>query len=104
MSATGQHDRRPLLIDAVRSFAERARTAGQQRKMDSDEWRFYAGVQRAAHDVLHAELQAVHDGETEWLRNEAPAFREGYLKASTLLATAMASDDPPSRLLLPDMD
>lgn len=91
-------------MDAVKSFAERARTAGQQCKMDSDEWQFYAGVQRAAQDVLHTEVQAVRDGETEWLRNEAAPFREGYLKASTLLATAMASDTPPPRLLLPNMD
>ena len=104
MSATGQRDQRYLLMDAVRNFAERARTAGQQRTMDSEEWHFYAGVQRAAQDVLHAELQAVRDGETEWLRSEAPTFREGYLKASILLATAMASDSPPPRVLLPDMD
>ena len=104
MSATSQRAQRRLLMDAVKSFAERARIEGQRQTMDSDEWRFYFGVQRAAQEVLHAELQAVRNSEIEWLGNEAPAYREGYLKASIVLVTAMASDEPPARLLLPDID
>jgi hypothetical protein len=71
--------------------------------MDSDEWQFYAGVQRAAQDALHAEAQALRGDEPSWLQHERPAFREGYLKASAMLAAAVTAPEPPLRLPLPAM-
>jgi hypothetical protein len=71
--------------------------------MDSDEWHFYAGVQRAAQDALHAASQAVHADDPAWLRHETPAFQDGFLKTSALLAAAMAAPEPPVRLPVPAM-
>ena len=88
---------------AVRGLADQARNMAQTFAMDSDEWQFYAGVQRAAQDALHAEVQALRGDEPSWLRHEAPQFQEGYVKASEVLTAAMTAQEPPVRLLLPTM-
>jgi hypothetical protein len=69
--------------------------------MSSDEWDFYAGVQRAARDALHAELQAVHGDAPAWLDHERPPFREGYLRTSAMLSAASTASEPPRRLSIP---
>ena len=88
---------------AVRGLADQAMSMAQGYAMGSEEWHFYAGVQRAAQDALHVAAQAVHGDEPTWLRHETPAFRDGYLKASAVLAAATVAPEPPLRLRLPAM-
>jgi hypothetical protein len=88
---------------AVRGLADQARSRAQAYAMGSEEWQFFAGVQRAAQDALHVGAQAVHADEPAWLRHETPEFQDGFLKTSALLAAAMAAAEPPPRLPLPSM-
>jgi hypothetical protein len=88
---------------AVRGLADQARSMAQAYAMGSEEWHFYAGVQRAAQDALHVGAQAVHGDAPAWLRHETAEFQDGFMKASALLAAAMAAPKPPLRLPLPAM-
>jgi hypothetical protein len=90
-------------MTAVRGLAEQAMGMAQGYAMDSEEWHFYAGVQRAAQDALHVETQAVHGDAPAWLRHETRAFRDGFLKASAVIASAITAPEPPMRLPLPAM-
>jgi hypothetical protein len=103
MTGLGRAGQRSILMPAVRGLADQAMSMAQAYAMDSKEWQFYAGVQRAAQDALHAEVQAVHGDAPSWLRHEAAAFQDGYLKTSALLASAMTAPEPPLRLPLPAM-
>jgi hypothetical protein len=95
--------RRGLVLAAVRDLEARARQMAQTYPMNSDEWQFYAGVQRAAQDALRPETQSLRNDEPAWLHAERASFRDGYLKASAGLAAATVSPAPPLRLPLPAM-
>jgi hypothetical protein len=81
----------------VARLADEARRAAAQAPLGSAVHDFYAGVRSAAERRLHPGLAAVDD--VAWLDREPPAFRDGYLAASALIATA--SSDPPVHLPLP---
>jgi len=94
------HDyQRPILLAAVRGLVEAARLERGLWPARAPERRFYLGVDAAAQEVLHPELGSSR--EPDWLDREQPAFREGYLEASLLIATAATADEPPLRLALP---
>jgi hypothetical protein len=98
---TSPHDyRRPMLVNAVRDLVIRARSERTTMAPSSPERAFLLGVEAAAEEVLHPELSCAR--EAHWLDRESPAFRAGYLEASALLATAMAAEEPPQHLPLPD--
>jgi hypothetical protein len=98
-----QAAQRKILSAAARRLAEEARNEAASYPMHSDEWQFYVGVERAAQDALHVDVQLLRGEDPEWLRHEPAAFREGYLKASALFAGAMTMPEPPLRLPLPAM-
>jgi len=60
----------------------------------------YAGVVKAAEEHQYASEPSARS--EAWLAHESPAFRDGYLKASTLIGTVAAG--PPFRLALPAPD
>ena len=91
--------RRAVLVHALRELVEAARVERSTLAMASPERHFYLGVEAAAEEVLRPELR---DARPEgWPGAEPLAFREGYLRATDLLATARNAADPPQRLLLP---
>lgn len=100
---TGYHDARSIaLTEAAKGMAREAVAAARDSAVDSPAWRFYHGIETAAQHVLHPEMASVRDDDG-WLKAEDPAFRQGFLEASALLATAAASTpDPPRRLPLPN--
>ena len=100
MTPVYQHAHRLAVIEAARTLAGEAVVAARESDADSPAWRFYHGVETAALHVLRPELAEVRDG-TPWLDREDPSFREGFLKASTLLATAASAPEPPLRVRLP---
>jgi hypothetical protein len=67
---------------------------------ESGERQFYLGVEAAAEQVLQPQLEASRD--TGWLDRQPAAFRDGYLRASTMLASAETAPEPPLRLPLPE--
>ena len=99
MSASDYDYKRPSLLAAARGLIEAARSERRILPAHSAERQFYLGVDAAAQEVLHPELASSRAD--DWLDLERPAFRDGYLRTSTLIATAATSDDPPSHIALP---
>jgi hypothetical protein len=98
-----QAAQRRVFTAAARRLADDARNEAVSYPMDSDEWQFYAGVERAAQDALHVDVQLLRGEHPEWLRDQPAPFRDGYLKASALFAAALTAPEPPLRLPLPAM-
>lgn len=91
---------RMIVVNAARNLAHDAVEAAGQCERGADAWHFYHGVETAAQHVLHPESASVREG-TSWLDAETPSFREGFLEASTVLATAASAPEPPLRVHLP---
>lgn len=85
-----------VLLNAVRQLAADARRTAARLEPGSPEHDFYEGVQAGAARHLQPGLMA---GEPD-LDRRRPAFRDGYLEASTIIGVA-ASGTPPLRLPLP---
>ena len=77
-----------VLRNAIKRLADEAMNAAAVVALGSAEHDFYSGVRSAAERHLHPGLAAIND--LEWLDREPPAFRNGYLEASTLIAMAPA--------------
>ncbi|MFP5319963.1 MAG: hypothetical protein ACLGI2_16940 [Acidimicrobiia bacterium] len=92
-----------MMQSLATSLADRARAAARDCRMHTSSWHFYHGVEAAATHVLHPETAAVREG-TSWIDREGPSFREGFTKASTLLAGAAAMREPPLQVTLPEPD
>ena len=101
MSAGSQEARRIVLVQAATALAKDATEAARSARAGSAEWRFYHGVETAALHLLRPEVASVREG-TSWAQAEEPAFREGFLEASALLASAATAADPPMRIRLPE--
>ncbi|MEX1009310.1 MAG: hypothetical protein WD271_15935 [Acidimicrobiia bacterium] len=91
---------RAILLVAVRGLVAEARSERSLLSASSPERQFYLGVEAAAEEVLHLELGSSRG--MDWLDRQPSAFRDGYLRTSTLLANATTAADPPFRLPLPD--
>ena len=77
---------RAICQAAARDVINRARRERATLDVCSTERAFLLGVDAAAQEVLHPELHVARaDG---WLDAEKPAFRDGYLRTSALLAAA----------------
>ncbi len=91
-----------MLRNAARELVDAARRERSRLETDDDERAFYLGVDAAAIEVLRPEVQVTRgDG---WLDREVPAFREGYMRTSALLASARRSGAVPNRVRLPRRD
>jgi hypothetical protein len=106
VTATGTDDptrvaseRLPYLVlrNAVSGLAAEARQAAAGVRDGTADHDFYVGVASAADRRIHPGLISADD--EAWLARQTPPFRDGYLEASTLIATAAA--DPPAHLPLP---
>ena len=86
-----------VLRNALHQLASDARRQASSVEMDSPHHSFYIGVMTAAEDQLHL-VRAAHHDET-WLARETPEFRDGYLKASNLVAAT--AGHTPLRFVLP---
>jgi hypothetical protein len=92
--------RRLAIIETARAMAREAIRATSDPEADPATRRFYHGVETAALHVLRPELAAVRDG-SDWLDRRDASFRDGFLEASALLATAASGGPAPFRFLLP---
>lgn len=93
---------RAIIVNSVRGLIADARAERALLRADSPERQFYLGVDAAAEEILHPELRDARAA--NWLDGETPAFREGYLRTSILLSTAITSEEPPLHLRLPAFD
>ena len=91
---------RGILVGAVRRFVEAARIERALMLESAVEREFYLGVEAAAEGVLHPELEMTRTA--KWVAQHTPAFREGYTRTTTMLATARSAKEPPFQLRLPD--
>lgn len=92
--------RRLAVIEAARAMAREAIAATCDPEADPSARRYYHGVETAALHVMRPELAAVHEG-SDWLDRRDASFRDGFLEASALLATAAAATQPPLHVRLP---
>jgi hypothetical protein len=90
---------RGIVVGAARQMASDARAARAELALHHEDREFFLGVEAAADEVTHPELQVSRAD--DWPAPRPPAFREGYLKAQAALAAAMTADEPPTRLPLP---
>lgn len=93
---------RAILMSAVRDMIRRARETRADLSARAPERQFFLGVEAAASEVLTPELSVSR--KEGWLDLESAEFREGYLRAATVLATAQAAPEPPLHLRLPEPD
>jgi hypothetical protein len=87
------------MLAAIRGLVEAAKSERRLLAEESPKRQFYLGVAAAGEEVLHPEL-ALSKAD-DWLRREAPEFRDGYLRTSVLIARAATAGEPPLRLPLP---
>ena len=100
MTSAPHQAHRLAVVEAATSLAREAIAAAGRSPVRSQSWYFYRGVEDAALHVLRPEMAVVREG-TSWLDAEDRWFRDGFLEAQLLLATAAAAPDPPLRLPLP---
>jgi hypothetical protein len=91
---------RGILVGAVRHLVEAARAERALMPERAPEREFYLGVEAAAEGVLHPELEMTRTA--DWVGRHTPEFREGFVRTTTMLATARAAEEPPFQLRLPD--
>lgn len=84
---------------ALYRFAEAARSRCGYLAADSAERQFYLGIEAAAEHMLRPE--ALQSRPSTWLNSEAAAFREGYLRASSLLSEMLSREEPVLQIPLP---
>ncbi len=85
-----------MLRNALRRLADDARREAAMVGMETELHAFYMGVVAATEDRIHPAMGDIH-GE-KWLQSEKPAFRDGYVKARHVIASAGPA---PVRLHLP---
>jgi len=95
-----QPARRAILLPEVLRLIDAARSERATLPMTSPQRQFYLGVEAAAEEVVHPELGAT--GDADRLERHPLAFREGYLRASSVLAAAATAAEPPQHLPLPE--
>lgn len=100
MTTAPRQAHRLAVTAAATTLAREAKAAAGAAQVSSPDWQFYRGVEDAALQVLRPEIAAVRD-DPSWLDREEASFREGFLEAQLLLATATAKAVPPMRLPLP---
>jgi hypothetical protein len=93
---------RAVLVGAVRQLADDARAARASLDFHDVDRQFYLGVDAAADEVLHPELQAARPA--DWPDSQPAAFREGYLRTTAMIAAVLTNDDASTRLRLPEPD
>jgi hypothetical protein len=100
--ATTQQAHRLVIVEAATTLAREAIAAAGDSEVRSPRWHFYRGVEDAALHVLRPEMASVREG-TSWLDNQDRWFRDGFLEAQLLLATASAASQPAVRVPLPQL-
>ena len=91
---------RGILVGAARRVVAAARAERAVMPQDDVEREFYLGVEAAAEGVIHPELEMTRS--PSWVERQTPEFREGYVRMTTMLATARCAAAPPFQLRLPD--
>ena len=101
MTTTYDQAHRLALIQAATTLAKEAIAAAATCQVRAPSWHFYRGVEDAALHVLRPEMAMVREG-TAWLDGEDRWFRDGFLEAQLLLATAAGAPEPRLHLPLPE--
>ena len=93
------HEPPIVLRNALRTLADQARAEAALLDICDPEHAFYSGVVTAAEDRLRPHVADIHD--EVWLARESRPFRDGYLKASNVIANAEPNQ---LRFMLPTYD
>jgi hypothetical protein len=90
---------RTILIDSLHTLSGAARAERAKLPFDATDRQFYLGVEAAADALIHPEVFVTKPA--DWLDQETPSFRQGFLTTSGLIAGAISSPVLPARLPLP---
>ena len=93
---------RVTVASAAHRMLAEAKERARDLPFDDPDRRFYSGVETAALHALHPAAQAVRGEDRSWLCAESGLFRDGYLKATTVLTAANVMPDRPVRVPLPE--
>jgi hypothetical protein len=96
MDETTQVLRRTALSDLVTDV--RSRRAHMT--MHDPDREFYLGVEAAAEQTIHPELESARSA--EWLDRQTPEFRDGYQRALTNIAMVSTLPELPLRIRVPE--
>lgn len=100
MTTSTREVQQALVLGAVRTLVDEARSRRASLPQESAERAFYLGVDAAAQELLHPELGMSRA--PSWLDRQLPAFRDGYLRTADMLAMVRTADAPPLRINLPE--
>jgi hypothetical protein len=98
--SSSSEDTRVTMLYATRAMSEEAMRLAGQAAAGSPEHDFFAGVASPA-DAYRQPARAPHD-DPRWFERYTPAFRDGYLKASAVIAAA--ASHPRLHLLMPTLE
>ena len=102
MSRATQGPLRGVVVTAARQLGSDARAARGRIDLHDPNRDFFLGVEAAAEELVHPELQAARPD--DWPDATPPAFRDGYLRATAALAAVTTAEVPPIRLRMPQPD
>jgi hypothetical protein len=91
--------RTPKALDAVQNLADRARRERTSRWFFSPDRAYYLGVETAAAQVLHPEVEALST--VAWFDAQQPAFVAGYLETVATLAPLWSWSSGPTLVPAP---
>jgi hypothetical protein len=94
---SASEDTRLILLSATGEMAAEAMRRAATAALGTAEHEFYSGVRAAAEAYRHQGRAPAED--PDWFDRQTPAFRDGYLKASAVIAAA--ASHPRTHLLMP---
>jgi hypothetical protein len=89
-----------VALDAVQQLADRARIERTSRWPFSPDRAYYLGVETAAAQVLHPEVEALST--VAWFDVQHPAFVAGYLETVATLAPLWSWSATPALAVAPE--
>jgi hypothetical protein len=98
--SSASEDSRLILLSATGEMAAEAMRQAATAALGTAEHDFYSGVRAAAEAYRHQGRAPADD--PDWFDRQTPAFRDGYLKGSAVIAAAASHPRP--HLLMPQLD
>jgi hypothetical protein len=102
MKTEDHETRRIVVLGAARNLMRAAASRRSTLAEGEPERQFFLGVEAAAREIVHPELQVSRD--EHWLERETSDFREGYARTSTMIAMAETSPHSTRSFRLPEPD
>lgn len=91
---------RVMLLPSLRELVKEVRSERARMPLESNERKFYLGVEAATGGFLHPEILPMRT--EDWLTQQDAPFRDGYVAMLAEITAVVASGKVPIRLVLPE--